>query len=412
MFISLKQIQKIFDLKLNLEILAIISIGITVFSVLFIPEGFFTSRPENFILPFAIISLLFADWKQTRISGYGILILLFFLSTVISCMINFENFYGVDYSFRIFKFFLLFLVTVKYAWNNIKKLEDLFRIITWLLVLINFLQILNPLEIGNLISSFYTHHSHFIELNQKIGRTFRLIGTMVNPNDNAFLWMTLAAFFMSIYYYKRRKDDLFLLLISVFFILLTQSRTIFFAILLMGAVFFLFFKIKKITFMYAFILITSTLFFVEYMNLGYLSQALSQNPIEVRTFRMRFEIWVKMIDLWQEKIIFGWGAFSDFKKVFNGSPDSEYFYILVSYGLTGILFYITILLYPIMVFYDKCKRNLHGILSVLLPLGLLLVAITNMAILNVRVGMLCFILLGISFSFYLNNNQKPEEFNK
>jgi len=367
-------------------------------SICLIPDSFTPTRLENVFILFILGGILF--YKDLRFDKiFSIIILLFFLSILLSSLINIANFSNIIYSFRIFKFFLFFVIICHAANIHIQAVDFIVKLVFFILLLINGLQIFNPFGIGNLLTLIYTHHHEIvIALNQEIGRTFRLTGTMVNPNDNGVLWLSFGVYFMSTYYYKKGLNELLYLLICILMIILTQSRTTFLALIVVIIAYLLNFKFKRSMILALLGLLLLGVGLIFAFKLNYLTQIFVTNPLKVHSFQARFETWQHMIEMWKNKMIFGWGAFENPMKILNGTPDSEYLYVLVSSGIVGVIFYIGILLYPIIKLWKRRKQVYHGLLGILLPIGFAVIGITNFTILNVRIGLLYFLFVGVSFA--------------
>ncbi len=372
-------------------------------SVCLVPDSFSITRLENISLPFIGISFLFykrLDFDRT----YSTVIILFFITSLVSAFINMSGIEAITYSFRIFKFFLFFVIVCHAARNNMQAIDFIIKLLFFVLLLINVLQIFNPFGIGEFLGLIYTHHENYIELNKEIGRYFRVTGTMVNPNDNAVLWLSFMSYFMSSYFYKRNVNELLYILICIIIIILTQSRTALIALLVVSIVYFLNFRLRKTQILVACGILLLCFSAMSFFNLDYLLQVFQNNPLKIHSMTLRFEIWQWMLELWKNKMLFGWGHFKELSKLIEGSPDIEYLYVLTIYGIVGIIFYTLILLYPIIVLWKKRKEN-QILLGILLPIAFSIIAITNFTVMNVRIGLLYFIFIGISFSML----RKPEE---
>ena len=402
-----KSVIKIKNFTIKQDYLAFLMILGALLSVCLIPDGFTKTRLENLLLPFIIINILL--YKSLQFDKvFSILILLFFLSSLFSSMINKFGFSEMMYCFRFFKFFLFFIMTCHVVKNNMPAIDFFIKFIFIILLIINTIQILNPFNLSDYIGYFYPHHKHLFS---GIGISSRLFGTMVNPNDNGVLWIIFVVYFMSKYFYKKKIHDLIYLSICVLAIFLTQSRTAFIALLTVSILYLLCFKIKMSTLLFFSFILSIGLIFIYILNLKHLMQVFFNNPLEIHSFQLRYEVWQKMIEIWKHKILFGYGYFKQAIKVFGGYPDNEYFNILVKQGIIGLLLYISIFLYPFIIFWKKRKQVYHALLGILMPAGLSVFAITNFTIMNVRLGLLYFVFMGISFSMLLHYQEKKQSDN-
>jgi len=289
------------------------------------------------------------------------------------------------------------------------------RVALFFIATVMLLEVFNPFGIGELLFSFYTHHK-YEDFNVLGGR--RIIGTMKNPNDNAALLLCFTAYFMSSYYYKKKILDLFFVLSCVVLIVLAQSRTTMIALIFLGLVFLVNFKLNRqvLLGLLIFALIIPGLMY--FLNIDYLIRIFTKNPLEIGELTGRFPIWRYMYELWRENIYFGKGPF-----VHNltykitliwpvGSPDSEYIYVLASKGLFGFIAYLGLLVLPVISLWKRRKESLHAMLGILLPVAFSVIALTNFAILNVRLGLIYFIFIAIPISILIYDEKNSYRFSK
>jgi len=270
---------------------------------------------------------------------------------------------------------------------------------------VNLIEIFNPFDFGNALTNIYTHHAATVKLNENLGSTFRLIGTMVNPNDNSVLFLVFLIYFMSAYYYNKNRHELIYILICIVVIILTQSRTVFLALMTVGLIYLANFRFRKRTLLTLIAIIGLCFGFIFLIQLNYLLQIFVTNPLEIHSLQLRFEVWKALLEMWKHKLFLGWGPIQEVPKVFKGSPDSEYLYILASYGMIGFASYLTLLLYPIIIFWRKRKKVYHAMMGVLMPVGFCIVAVTNFGLMNVRLGTLFILFMGVSFSMLIHHHQ-------
>ena len=140
---------------------------------------------------------------------------------------------------------------------------------------------------------------------------------------------------------------------------------------------------------------------VSAFSMNYLMELFKYNPLEISAFKGRYPAWEYMITVWHDNLIMGAGPFADKMDAYRNAPDSEYIYILAGNGIVGMVAYLCLMFAPIVVLWKRRKKSSHALLGILLPIAFLIVAITNFGILNVRLGVLYFIFLGIPFYFLL-----------
>jgi len=399
------------------SVLDYLAITFTVLAFLcacFMPANVAPTRLENFILPLAILALLFKDNIKIDIILVSSLFIYFFLS-VISVLINEPDMVKFSYTIRIFKFFVFFILACNIINNHLKILDITIRVALIFTATVMLLEVFNPFGIGDSLFSFYTHHK-FEKFNVLGGR--RIIGTMQNPNDNAVLILCFTAYFMSSYYYKKKILDLFFVLSCVVLIILAQSRTTIIALIFMGIGFLVNFKLNRqiLLGLLIFVLLIPALMY--FLKIDYLMQVFTKNPLEIGELRARFPIWQYMYEVWKENVFFGKGPFAynltyDITHIWPPkAPDSEYIYVLASKGLFGFIAFLCLLIFPVITLWKRRKESLHAMLGILLPVGFSVIALTNFTILNVRIGIIYFILIGIPISILIYDKKNPYRFSK
>jgi O-antigen ligase len=286
------------------------------------------------------------------------------------------------------------------------SLDKVIRGIFLIVGLVNILETLNPMGIYETLFAFFTHHTmeQFIRMD-----SIRIIGTMMNPNDNGVFLTCFIAYFMSSYYYSKNKWNLVLVMLGLVLVVLSQSRTSLIAVLAMGVPFLLTFRITR-TMIFSIvgsaIVVVATMYLLQ---MNYMMELLSKNPLEISAFQARFRDWGYVIEVWNEHKIWGVGPFADtFTAAGYFDPDSEYLYILASRGVVGLVCYLIILAYPILLFWKKRNEVNHALLAVLLSVAFMLIGITNFSLLNVRIGVVYAILIGIPFSFLLFKSESSK----
>ena len=384
------------DKILNYVGLGVIIAGLL--SVCFTPSTLAFTRLENFTIP--IILLIFLASKKVRIElPYMLALTAFFAFYIVSMFLNGDGMADVSFAFRTLKILLFLILGAQLLYEHLPSLDKAIRASFMIITAIMLLEFFNPIGIYETFLEFFTHHPmrRFQELDST-----RIIGTMTNPNDNGVLLTCFIAYFMSSFHYSKNKWNFLFIALGLILVLLSQSRTSLIAILAMGVPFMLTFRITKkmvIAVLGSGILVIIAMYLLK---MNYMMELLSKNPLEISAFQARFRDWGYVIDVWSEHKIWGVGPFMDtFTAAGYFDPDSEYLYILGSRGIVGLVCYLIILCYPMVLFWIKRKEVKHGLLAVMISVAFMLIAITNFSIINVRIGVLYGILMAIPFSFLL-----------
>ena len=373
-------------------------LGLGLLSVCFTPSDLTFTRLENFLLPVLLVVIILA--KKIRIEGaYFPVLLAFAVCYAVSIFLNGDGIGDISYAFRTLKILLFLILSAQLLHEHHLNFDKIIRSTFLIISAVVLLEFFNPMGIYEIFFSFFTHHNmeKFDQLD-----SIRIIGTMMNPNDNGVLLTCFIAYFMSSYHSSKNKWNLLFGMLGLVLVILSQSRTSLIAVLVMGVPFLLTFRITRTM---IFSVVGSAIVVVAAMHLlqmNYMMELLSKNPLEISAFQARFRDWGYIIGVWNEHKIWGAGPFADtFTAAGYFDPDSEYLYILASRGVVGLVCYLIILTYPILVFWKKRNEVKHALLAVLLSVAFMLIGVTNFSLLNVRIGVVYAIFIGIPFSFLL-----------
>ena len=326
-------------------------------------------------------------------------------------MLNMSFEFGLNESLRWIKFAFIFIFFSSIAVNNEVHIQKAILVCFVLMVFINSLQLVNPYGIGSFIAKFYTHHRSYYEMSDGVDRTFRLIGTAVNPNNNGVLWLLMFIYFLHQFLFKIGKYNIILIGISFLFIILTQSRTTLVAALL-SAVIFMFIKgVNLKTLLYFFCVLFLGFILVISLNFTYIMQLFLYNPLELHSLQLRFAVWREMWDFYLQKPFFGWGFIDGLDHFLNASPDNEHIYVLLLNGALGLMIFLWLLIYPIIIYFSKMDKFKHVMIIVLFGISFLILGLTNVTIINVRVGLIFFAYSGITYSFLAKRKLEIESKN-
>ncbi len=351
------------------------------------------------MLPIALLLLALAKGIRIELCILSGLVA-FFVISLVTFLINDLPMGLVSYEIRTVKYILFFVIALNIV-NKYPRLIDLFlKSAVVLIGCIMALEIVNPVGIGDELFDFFTHRQSY-EFLQK--GSLRIIGAMVNPNDNGVILVCLSAYFMSAYYYFRNKVDVLFIALCALLIILAQSRTAMVAFLAVGIVFLVHLKMTKRTAIGFAAVVFLGVVSLYFLDTNYLMEIFTKNPMNIGEFTGRFPAWEFMMAEWNNNKILGVGHFVHKMDAFRNAPDSEYIYVLASKGIVGFIIYLSLLLTPVVVLWKYRKDEPHAMLGILLPVAFTLVAVTNFTILNVRIAMFYYFLLALSFSGVMTN---------
>ncbi len=386
--------------KRLIDNISFLLIALSIFSACFLPNGFLFTRLENLLIP--LIGLAIILRKEIVLDiRYTAILVLFFLISSISIFINGLGLKYFLVSFRIIKYLLLFLLASNLMLDHTyqKKMVQLFKVVFSIIFVITMLQFFNPMGLGDVTFSFFTHHS-----SSKFFRhgSTRYIGTMMNPNDNGVVLLCFVSFFLSILHQHKRPLDLLWIILTIVLLVLAQSRTALLAMvaMIMGYVVLLSFNRKTLMFTLGAIALAVAGVFL--LKMQYLQQLFEKKIWEIGEFKARYYDWNVLINLWKEHPILGVGYIKDFS-IFRFAADSEYLFALAIGGILGFACYIGTLIYPALSMFVQRKKTAFSGIAVLLPIGFMLIAVTNFALLNVRIAILFFALMAFPFSNFIVN---------
>lgn len=208
---------------------------------------------------------------------------------------------------------------------------------------------------------------------RRVINTKRVTALFGNPNTCALMICLFSSFFFAFMARKQqlmsKRNTWILIVLSLIAVLLTGSRT---GLIVFGflTLIFLYTKVKrKIFFFLLFPLLFGLIwllkdhilevirYFNTYLYLGIkLVLTLDTNTLlsEGNSFFSRFGRWNQAIELFKESPLFGLGPL---RGVITSSTDNYYIYLLVRYGIMGLLLYLLLIVYSIYLAMKARKKS-------------------------------------------------------
>lgn len=364
------------DILINLASLGLISSLVFPFFSFF-GFGLYLTSLISIILLFSVL------FYNVRMGWLAILIFLLCLMVFVSSL--YSNAFGLSvYNFanylEAFKYFQY--IPYLLIFYNVKKIIPLsfflkyiyFAVLVYLVVF--FLQLTNPLNLGYLISVFYLGGASSPHL-LGIETGFRLPITGSNPNVGAVIGVFFSLFFLILFAYKRSKLALIIFLCCFISVFYTQSRTTLVA-LIVALIFYAFLsKIKLIYKILVPIFLGFSVFLLfKYMDLSYIVNGYEYaKEGDNSSVNARLDTLDMAINVFHSSPIFGVGPS---KEEYSTNFDSEYILILMRYGIVGSLIFFVFIFY-LLVKGFRNRNNVAGLTLFLYTLATLVVMLTNNA---------------------------------
>ena len=335
-----------------------ISIFLLIFT--FIP---YFSVHERYLIPVAFsVVILFALMNKKNIVSFNnmtselrIILLIFFIQTIviiISLLVNI-NFVHLSSFNEILKYVGFSIVLLfSYYVTSIVKTEDLINIIVLTIKFILVMQLLFCIDQAlsyNILSEIYSYSKVNI-------KTFRTVGTLVNPNH--FAWVILQ-FGIIIFLFDKHKSRLYWVFFCFILVLLSGSKsTLIITLIDISFILIIKSKYKTISFQtlrILFIMLIVCAFFMFFLfifkdtfrGVASLFQLLENGPMSMSTISVRILHWNNTMNYFFNnldilKLLFGYSNIAIFNNI-----DNNYIYIIVRYGLVGALVYLIMFSYII-----------------------------------------------------------------
>lgn len=387
-------------------------------SIFFLPDIVVSSKWPSFhfvdlFMPFVCLAVLMKNglskWKQ-----FGGLIGIFILIIFTSILLNGRLSYYRDYFeiLKVVKFgFLAVFASLSIRYVNLNKVLNNAFI---LLVIVNLIQYFELFDINYLLKEIYGFEKEvsFFGKNS-IGQpaSKRMLGLMGNPNNNAIIFLFFASWYFSSKVNITKNWQFYL---SVLMIFMCQSKTgIISLIILIIAGFGIFSKISdNITYkdIFSKIAIVVLIFGLSFLlDLNYVIDSfkegldfLVKNKYQTSgsgamSTRGRWEIWSLLFEMILNKPLIGHGPYKEFFYQRDLFSENEYILIWWRYGIFGLISFISLLVYPIVVAVKNINSK-FAISLILFSMVIMVSALTNNPMLNRDIQALYAILLGIFFS--------------
>ena len=394
--ISLSDISKFQD-TLIFSLLQNLLVVLIVISIFLYPSYFGPTRLENFALPLLFFVLAFKNLSFNRTIVIILIINLIMGMISVFANLNFNN--GLMELIRWIKYILVLVFFSSLSKKEIKNIGVYIKAAFIGMVIINLLQLFNPMNLGVTVAKIYSHHPLYFEGANGIDRTFRLLGTAINPNNNAVLWLLMNVFFLVEFYEKRKIQSLIFAFLSFLFIIFTQSRTSLVIVLVIGMLNLFLYKLNLRHFLYLILVMLPGAFITIWFKFTYIWVIFLYNPLKIHSLQLRYAIWRDTLLLYFEKPIFGWGNFKNYEALYPKPVDNEFLYVLMNQGAVGFLGISMVFIYTFYYFFNKRKTYQYSYLPVFMVLCFMLIGMTNLAIMNVRVGLLFFMIWGITYTY-------------
>lgn len=381
---------------------------ILLFSIVSVPHiplspSFNLSVEEPLLLYPLIHLLLRKEFKKDRLT---LILLVFSVYIAFTIFLN-GNTAQLNEYFEILKI-IKFLIVYQFALSVLRSKEtekslikavDILFIVSFAVNLFHFFDFFN---FTRSVLIYYDPNSidiDFYGLNSK-GQPAakRIVGTFGNPNDNAIFFLFFLSFYIGRINFALKKFfsfELFGFIGSGLLIFLTQSRTGIFVLLLLLLVYLIYNRAHLIKPVFSILLLGFTIAFTGLFNIlsmNYIRNT-SVEIIENNSVKGRLEIWKQLIGEWKENPIFGYGPNKAYMYANNIYPENEYIFFLWRFGIIGLLFFLTVIFFPVW----NLKRDIFRYKFVLLVvLTVAVTALTNIPFSNMKFLIIIALIFGYS----------------
>lgn len=376
----------------NIDVIFLIALLFAIVFIPFIPiTSSFNLAVEEVLLLYPALRLLTI---KPKINTFSIVLATFSVYILFTIFMN-GHMRQLNEYFEVFKIIKLIIVYQfsVFVLSDQKHLNQLVKAVNVIFILsfvINFIHFFDFFNFTRSCLSFYDPNSIDVatyglnSLGQPAAK--RIIGTFGNPNDNAIFFLFLVAFYATKINYL--KDKLYSfhalsLIGSSMMVILTQSRTGFIVLI---ALFILHLYNNRIHYKKVLLVLLSiaAIFFVNY-NIDAVATSYFHNTsariIENNSVKGRIEVWKHLLQMWNDKPIFGYGPNKNYMYANNIYPENEYIFFLWRFGLVGLLFYLYLIFYPIV----ALKRKIGDYSMVQYAIIIIAItALTNVPLSNMK----------------------------
>ncbi|MAC96390.1 MAG: hypothetical protein CMC96_12920 [Flavobacteriales bacterium] len=389
-----------------------------VISILFLPDVVISSKwPSfhfvDFLMPFVFLAVLKKGGIKKWIE-YGVLIFAFISIIFISIAFNDRLCHYRDYFeiLKVAKFGVLAIfasLSIRYV--NLNKLLNYSFLI---LVGINLIQYFELFNINYVLKEIYGFEKEVTFFGKNtIGQpaSKRMIGLMGNPNNNAIIFLFFTTWYYNPSLSLRKSWQLYL---SVLMVFMCQSKTAIIALLVIMLIGYGIMSKIKYNINFKAILskigVLILIFGLSFLlDLDYLIDSfregvdfLINNKYKstgsgAMSTKGRWEIWTFLFEMILNKPLIGHGPYKEFFYQRDLFSENEYILVWWRYGIFGLLSFISILVYPIVIAL-KNLNNKFALPLILYTLVIMVSALTNNPMLNRDIQALYALLLGGFFS--------------
>jgi len=366
---------------------------ICVFQAVLFPPNFLSSL-DNYLFVFALINLMLISYRTKEWRMITLAFILFFLWSIFvefskNGMAAKSN---LPYLLHFLKWpaILVTILSLKKELFFEKSSQFFIDGLFFVIVSINLMLLINPFGYGELMQNLFSPkpYSNFVFYNEF--QNFRLVGTQMNPNDNAVI---LSLFYL--YYLIIDSKKWYFTVILVAFILLTQSRTLFILLIIL-------------TFLYLFIKLKKTITRKRFFQVGLVgmvlltSVVLSSNNLRSiftggafhsHSLQVRMDNFGNAINVNNSSLFFGNGVINNPVERFGVHVDSEFIMVIIQFGLVGLLLWGVILFAILKQFKLNSVGFLYWCVITLLVLG---VSFTNFTFTHGNLGVAIVFALGMA----------------
>lgn len=385
------------------RILHILALLFVVFSL--IGELFFPSSLrfvlDDFLFPFGLLFLALTFFKEPK---WRWVILTFVAMSVWGMMSDIMANGGIRTApigmlLRWLKWPIICIVVAELPKLKIKENQIALGIRFLFLILsgINIWMMLNLFGSGKWLSEVFTPKTDIMVSNYYEIGSFRLSGTMRNPNNNAILFGLFLLYFL---YTNARKYWKYILFAFVI-IFLTQSRTVLLITLAILGMYVLNKNSRKTNMILipaGLISLVIGLFLFRSKNL---MSIIDGTAFRSNSWKTRIEHYELLFNSSVSETLLGHGIILDPFSAVGFYFDTEYLSIGYQYGIVGLFIWISAIAALFMMIRKVDRKSTFGWAIVILVFG---VATTNFTLLNVECANLMMALIGAWF-FYQSQNE-------
>ncbi len=373
---------------------ALIYVVVCILQVLLFPPNFLSSL-DNYFFIFALIHILIINLTSKGYRKISIAFLLFFSWSLISEYINhgLDGITNIPYLLYFLKWPAILVTLLNFQKNTIhsRKVKLFVDGLFFTIVSINLFLLINPFGYGEILQNIFSpkEYANFVYYNEF--RNFRLVGTQMNPNDNAVI---LSLFYF--YYLLMDSKKWYFSIILGGLVLLTQSRTVFILLILLTVVF-LFVKLKKVMSKKRFFHVSLFIgiFLISFIySSNNLRSIFTGEAFRSHSVQVRLDNFTNAIDSNSNSLSLGNGVITNPVEQFGVHIDSEFIVIILQFGIIGLVFWGLILLALATQFKQKTIAFSYWIVLIILIVG---VSLTNFTFTHSHIGVAITFFLGVIY---------------